>query len=103
MGLEGKPNIGVDWYAKAMNNAMLLNSPTIFGMSNGRFLGGGEAGQEVVAGSSTLMSMIRGAVASEINNSPAVQLLEIIANNTGASTSIDINNRELARLVKGVV
>lgn len=60
------PKLSIDWYAKAMNNAMLLNSPTIFGMNGaGQLMGGGEAGQEVVAGSNTLMNMIRGAVQTE--------------------------------------
>ncbi len=60
------PKLSVDWYAKAMKNAMLLNQPTIFGVNpNGNFMGGGEAGQEVVAGSSTLMAMIRNAVQNE--------------------------------------
>lgn len=60
------PKIGVDWYAKAMNNAMLLNDATIFGAQNGKLLGGGEAGSEVVAGASTLMKMVKSAVASEM-------------------------------------
>lgn len=60
------PKLSVDWYAKAMKNAMLLNQPTIFGVNpNGDLMGGGEAGQEVVAGSSTLMAMIRNAVQNE--------------------------------------
>lgn len=60
------PKLSIDWYAKAMNNAMLLNQPTIFGVNpNGNLMGGGEAGQEVVAGSSTLMAMIRNAVQNE--------------------------------------
>lgn len=60
------PKLSVDWYAKAMKNAMLLNQPTIFGVKpNGNLMGGGEAGQEVVAGSSTLMAMIRNAVQNE--------------------------------------
>ena len=60
------PKLSIDWYAKAMDNAMLLNSPTIFGMNGaGQLMGGGEAGQEVVAGSNTLMNMIRGAVQAE--------------------------------------
>jgi hypothetical protein len=42
-----------------MQNAMLLSKPTIFGMNpNGDLMGGGEAGQEVVAASSTLMNMM---------------------------------------------
>lgn len=56
------PHLAVDWYAKAMNNPMLLDSPTIFGMQGGKLLGAGEAGAEVVAGADKLMSMIRTAV-----------------------------------------
>lgn len=59
------PKFSIKWYKKAMDNAMLLNSPTIFGYGDGSFLGGGEAGQEIVAGSETLMSMVRTAVASQ--------------------------------------
>ena len=60
------PKLNIDWYAKAMHNAMLLNSPTIFGMNPaGQFMGGGEAGQEVVSGASTLMNMIQAAVRNE--------------------------------------
>jgi hypothetical protein len=46
-----------------MNNGMILNSPTIFGMSGNRMLGGGEAGPEAVVGVSSLMDMIQSAVA----------------------------------------
>lgn len=58
---QGVPKFSVDWYAKAMRNGMILNSPTIFGMQNGRLLGGGEAGSEVVVGTNSLMNMIRAA------------------------------------------
>lgn len=58
---QGVPKFSVDWYAKAMRNGMILNSPTIFGMQNGKLLGGGEAGSEVVVGTNSLMSMIRAA------------------------------------------
>lgn len=53
------PKLGIDWYAKAMDNGMILNSPTIFGTQNGRLLAGGEAGPEVVVGAQSLMGMIR--------------------------------------------
>lgn len=56
------PKFSVDWYAKAMNNPMLLDRPTIFGMQGNKLLGAGEAGAEVVAGADKLMSMIRTAV-----------------------------------------
>lgn len=73
------PKFSISWYKKAMNNAMLLNSPTVFGYSaaSGKFLGGGEAGQEVVAGSNTLMNMIQNAVAQQ-NEGLAYYLQKII-------------------------
>lgn len=56
------PTFGISWYAKAMDNPMLLNGATIFGAMGGNLLGGGEAGAEVVSGADTLMNMIRNAV-----------------------------------------
>lgn len=56
------PYFGIDWYAKAMQNGMILNKPTIFGMQGNRFLAGGEAGSETVVGTNSLMSMIQEAV-----------------------------------------
>ena len=61
------PTIGIDWYAKAMQNGMILDSPTIFGMQNGRFLGAGEAGPEVVVGAGSLSRMIQNAVNNTYN------------------------------------
>lgn len=58
------PHFSVEWYRKAMNNGMILNSPTIFGASGNHLLGGGEAGPEAVVGVSSLMDMIRTAVGS---------------------------------------
>lgn len=66
------PNISVEWYAKAMRNGMILDSPTIFGAAGGKLLGGGEAGAEAVVGVNSLKSMIQQAVASGLgvtNNS----------------------------------
>jgi phage-related minor tail protein len=64
------PHIGVEWYAKAMNNGMILDSPTIFGMNNGRLLGAGEAGAEVVVGASSLYGMIQKAMGSRSVTAP---------------------------------
>ena len=58
------PHFSVQWYKKAMNNGMILNSPTIFGQSGNHLLGGGEAGPEAVVGVSSLMDMIQNAVSS---------------------------------------
>lgn len=52
------PKLSVSWYAKAMQEGMILNSPTIFGMNGNTLLGGGEAGQEAVVGVSSLRDMI---------------------------------------------
>lgn len=110
------PHFSVDWYKKAMDNAMLLNKPTIFGYdsASGQYMGGGEAGTEVVSGANTLMRMIQNAVATQ-NNGLAVILYKILDailaldENMGgnlrealAGTSFTINNREFARLVKAV-
>ena len=52
------PHFSIDWYAKAMKNGMVLNNPTIFGMMDGKLLGGGESGSETIVGTNSLMSMI---------------------------------------------
>lgn len=56
------PHFSVDWYAKAMEKGMILNSPTIFGAMGGRLLGAGEAGPEAVVGTQSLQNMITNAV-----------------------------------------
>ena len=61
------PSLSIEWYKKAMGNPIVMNEPTIFGYNpaTGSFMGGGEAGSEVVSGTNTLMNMIQNAVASE--------------------------------------
>jgi phage-related protein len=66
-GLFGKgslPKVSVDWYAKAMQNPMLLTRPTIFGYMGDQLLAGGEAGPEVVSGVNPLLNMMRNAASS---------------------------------------
>lgn len=62
--LEGTiPKLGIEWYAKAMDNPMIMTKPTAFGMNaNGQVMAGGEKGSEVVSGTDTLMNMISEAV-----------------------------------------
>lgn len=61
--LKGKiPKLGIDWYAKAMNEPRILDGAQIFGAMGGRLLGGGEAGQEVLYGRAQLMRDIFTAV-----------------------------------------
>ena len=72
--LKGKiPSLGIKWYAQAMDNPMILDAPTIFGMSNGQMLGAGEAGAEVVAGRDTLMKMI-----NQASNNRTDEILEAL-------------------------
>lgn len=72
------PSLSISWYKKAMNNAMVLDGATIFGMAGGNLLGGGEAGREVISGESHLMSMINGSVDSVIG-ARLDSLYEIVA------------------------
>ena len=74
------PHLSIEWYKKAMNAPMLLNEPTIFGYNpaTGQVRGAGEAGEEVVAGASMLMRMIKGAVNSELD-SVAYYLQQLIS------------------------
>ena len=60
------PHFSIDWYAKAMDKGMILNSPTIFGASGGNLLGAGEAGSETVVGTNSLLNMIKSAVSSSM-------------------------------------
>ena len=62
------PSFSVSWYAKAMEEPIMLNGATIFGASNGQLLGGGEVGSEVVIGTDKLLDMMSDAVG--VNGSP---------------------------------
>lgn len=73
------PSLGIEWYAKAMRNPMILNKPTAFGYdsASGKILAGGEAGSEVVSGTGTLMNMIRSAVGNE-SNQEFITIIELL-------------------------
>ena len=110
------PKIGVQWYAKAMRDGMIMNQPTIFGYNakSNQLLAGGEAGSETVVGTESLMNMIRSAVASENGEQVSVlkQILEAITDLDDGlgkkfyeallSMKFQINDREFARLVRAV-
>ena len=97
----------VDWYAKAMNRGVILDSPTIFGMQNGQLLGGGEAGPEAVVGVNSLQSMIAQAVQAAqpiqtvnyggieiIVNAPAGMDIRTLANEIEARISHNVMRRK---------
>lgn len=82
--LKGKiPKLGIEWYAKAMDNPIVMNKPTIWGydQETGTLKGGGEAGTEVVSGAATLMNMIQSAVAAQNDNLAALlqMLIDMLA------------------------
>lgn len=98
------PHLDVEWYAKGM----VLNQPTIFGVnpSNGKIMGGGEAGPEAVAPIATLQGYVQEAVRAE--NAGVMELLsEILAAIRDyfpqlvavSGHDIKINGRTLAKLI----
>ena len=98
------PHLDVEWHAKGM----VLNQPTIFGVnpSNGKIMGGGEAGPEAVAPIATLQGYVQEAVRAE--NAGVMELLsEILAAILDyfpqlvavSGHDIKINGRTLAKLI----
>lgn len=81
------PSFGISWYKKAMDNGMILNSPTLFGFDpkTGKFLGGGEAGSETVVGTQSLMSMIAQTVSNSLSG-----LADVIKSNQVTADAGDI-------------
>ena len=57
------PSFSIEWYKKAMDQAYVLNGASIFGSMNGKLLGGGEKGSEMVVGTNYLMDTIQKATA----------------------------------------
>lgn len=90
------PSISVDWYKKAMENGMILNSPTIFGYQNGRLLGAGEAGSETVVGTNSLMNMIQNAVGANAG----VTINIIGANKDGRQLATEIEQELTDRIMR---
>lgn len=116
--LDGvKPKLGIDWYAKAVNNPMIMKSPTIFGYNadtNSLRVGGEVPGKsEIISGTDTLMNMIGSAVESK-TSAPLSRviallsaLLEALVDGNSdlvkailAGKTIVLNNREVARTVR---
>lgn len=107
------PKLSIDWYAKAMDNAMVLDGASIFGAADGNLLGGGEAGREVVSGEAHLIDLIGRAVAQ--NNAAMLDVLRRILSaildmdesmyNTIVDAltdgvKFDIDGRQFGRLVR---
>ena len=61
------PKVEIEWYKKAMDAPYLLDSATIFGAANGHYMGGGEAGTEMIYSHDKLMSDIGAVVDSRLS------------------------------------
>lgn len=74
------PSFGVDWYKKAMDDGMILDSPTIFGVNkNGQPMGAGEAGSETVVGTGSLFGMIREAAKGEESENLLETIIDMLS------------------------
>lgn len=79
--LKGKiPSLGIDWYAKAMDEPMMLDGATIFGSANGKLLGGGEVGNEYITGEAGLSKVVADVLDSRLESviNKQITLLELI-------------------------
>lgn len=98
------PHFSVQWYKKAMDNAMLLSSPTIFGAMGNKLLGAGESGREVVAGAETLMDMIRQAMADVMRMTPKYEqitsgIMSSLINTLGPGANDDGTGRTIIAML----
>ena len=97
------PKLSIEWYAKAMNNPIIMTRPTLFGMSgNGELMAGGEAGAEVVSGAKTLMAMIRGTVQNEISGTEQ-RLETLISMLSKYMPELVMNSKKEIRLNSGIL
>lgn len=93
------PHLAVEWYKKAMDNGMILNSPTIFGAANGRLLGGGDAGPEAVVGVDSLRNMIQSAVSQSGGKTPRNMTVILQLDKTELGRTVyQLNNAEAQRV-----
>lgn len=66
-GQGSLPKVDIKWYKKAMDAPYLLDSATIFGAANGQYLGGGEAGTEMIYSHDKLMNDIGAVIDSRLS------------------------------------
>lgn len=100
--LQGSiPKLGIEWYSKAMSNPMVLNGATIFGQANGKLLGGGEAGSEMIGGTNTIMRMIQSAVDRSIRAYDMQSLTNAVEDLANRPIELNINGRQFALATAG--
>ena len=92
------PTFGVSWYAKAMKVGAILRGATIFGQDAfGNLLGGGESGDEMIAGVNSVAQLIEESVMKAFMRATEPAL-------AGAgSGSVEIDYDRLAEAIRGSV
>lgn len=95
------PKLNITWHAKAMDNPMILDRPTIFGHSGGSLLGGGEAGREMIGGVDTVSRMIQNAVDRSMRSSDIASLARSIEDLANRPIELNINGRQFALATAG--
>jgi len=86
------PKLSIDWYAKAMDEGIVLNGATIFGMNkNGQLMGGGERGREVIIGEDRFRQMTSNNITINITESA----------NAEATAQAVMNKLQLAYATEG--
>lgn len=86
------PHFSISWYKRAMGGAMLLDDATIFGMSGGRMLGGGESGHEYIVGQNLLKRDIKSSVSEALRNARLSLVIDTHTAAANASTAYTTNN-----------
>lgn len=86
------PHFSISWYKRAMGGAMLLDGATIFGMSGGRMLGGGESGHEYIVGQNLLKRDIKSSVLEALRNARLSLVIDTRTAAANASTAYTTSN-----------
>ena len=95
--LKGKiPKLSIKWYSKAVDNPMILKGATIFGHSNGQYLGGGETSDEMIGGTNTVMRMIQSAVDRSVQAMNIDALASAVEDLANRPIEMNINGRRFA-------
>jgi hypothetical protein len=80
---------------------MILNSPTIFGYSNGKLLGGGETKSEMIGGTNTVMQMIQSAVDRSVQSMNIGALAAAVEELANRPINLYANGRQIALATAG--
>ena len=100
-GIGGKgtrPSVDIEWYAKAAESGAIFSREALFGFSNGKFLGAGDASQpELLIGTNTLSNMIASAVARGMSSDAIYEA--VLRGTSNARVSVYIDGKDVTGIV----